>query len=124
MSLQCLAIRYGLGAVFIALVCLSVLQGEPNVPKTATGKTPMFYIYEWPEELNDVYPPKNATLHPSSTYDHAFNENGGAGKLLIPELGLFQTWQFSLYKNMMSRLRVSKYRTRFDRFSYTCSYSC
>ena len=71
-----------------------------------------FYIYEWPSELNDVYPPMNATLDVKSKYDHSFNENNGAGKMLVPELGLFQTWQFSLYKNVMSRLLVSKFRTR------------
>ena len=32
--------------------------------------------------------------------------------MLINDIGLFQTWQFSLYKNILSRLRVSKYRTR------------
>lgn len=71
-----------------------------------------FYIYDWDPELDDVYPKKNATLHPQSSYDHAFNENRGAGKLLVPEVGLFQTWQFSLYKNALARLRASRYRTR------------
>lgn len=56
---------------------------------------PFFYIYDWPPELGDVYPPKNATLHKSSTYDHSFNENGGAGRMLDPDVGLFQTWQAS-----------------------------
>ena len=31
--------------------------------------------------------------------------------MLDAELGLFQTWQFSLYRNTMARLRTSKYRT-------------
>jgi len=34
------------------------------------------------------------------------------GKLIDKDVGLFQTWQFSLYKNIMARLRVSPYRTR------------
>lgn len=90
------------------------IDGETTPPAlTPDGEHPLFYIYEWPEELDDVYPPLNATMHPSSSYDHAFRDNRGAGKLLVPELGLFQTWQFSLYKNMMARLRVSKYRTRY-----------
>jgi len=41
-----------------------------------------------------------------------FRENFGAGKVLDSDLGLFQTWQFSLYKNVMARLRVSEHRTR------------
>jgi len=71
-----------------------------------------FYIYEWPTELGDVYPPAGAVLDKNSKYDHTFNLNNGAGELLVPEVGLFQTWQFSLYKNALSRLMVSKYRTR------------
>lgn len=71
-----------------------------------------FYIYDWPSDLGDVYPPAGAVLDKTSKYDHAFNYNNGAGELLVPEVGLFQTWQFSLYKNVMSRLAFSKYRTR------------
>ena len=79
-----------------------------------SGYTPskFYYIYEWPSEYNDVYPPVNATLHKDAHYDHSFNENNGAGRLLNPDVGLFSTWQFSLYKNVMSRLRISRYRTR------------
>ena len=72
-----------------------------------------FYIYDWPTDLGDVYPPLGTKLDKASAYDHSFNANGGAGELLVPEVGLFQTWQFSLYKNVLSRLSVSKYRTRF-----------
>ena len=71
-----------------------------------------FYIYEWPTDLGDVYPPPGAKLDKESKYDHTFYENRGAGQMLVPDVGLFQTWQFSLYKNAMSRLAVSKYRTR------------
>ena len=62
--------------------------------------------------MDDVWPPENATLHVKSGYDHGFRPNRGAGKAIAPDLGLFQTWQFSLYKNLMSRLRTSKQRTR------------
>ena len=86
--------------------------GVGQSPPTATATTARFYIYEWPPQLADVYPPMNTTLDKKSKYDHSFNENNGAGKLLVPELGLFQTWQFSLFKNVFSRLRTSKYRTR------------
>lgn len=57
-----------------------------------------FFIYEWPPELSDVYPPLSANLDEDTSYDHAFNRNGGAGKSLNSANGLFQTWQFSLYK--------------------------
>jgi hypothetical protein len=77
-----------------------------------------FYIYDWPKELGDVYPPMGAVLDKNSKYDHSFNHNGGAGEMLVPDVGLFQTWQFSLYKNVMSRLYISKYRTRYGRVDF------
>lgn len=81
-----------------------------------------FYIYDWPADLGDVYPPAGAVLDKNSKYDHSFNENNGAGELLVPDVGLFQTWQFSLYKNVLSRLAVSKYRTRLG--NPKCSFLC
>ena len=51
-------------------------------------------------------------ISPLSGYSHEFRANNGAGSLLDADVGLFNTWQFSLYKNVMSRLRVSEYRTR------------
>jgi len=72
-----------------------------------------FYIYDWPADLGDVYPPAGAVLDKNSKYDHSFNLNNGAGEMLVPDVGLFQTWQFSLYKNVLTRLAVSKYRTRY-----------
>ena len=72
----------------------------------------LFYIYEWPSYLDDVWPPQNGTLHKKSGYDHGFYANRGAGKAIAPDVGLFQTWQFSLYKNLMARLRTSEFRTK------------
>ena len=72
----------------------------------------MFYIYPWPKYMGDVYPISDAVLDRETVYEHAFNENSGAGQHLNQEIGLFQTWQFSLFKNIMSRLVASKYRTR------------
>ena len=40
-----------------------------------------------------------------------FYENDGFGKTLDRQQGLFATWQFSLFKNLMARLRVSEHRT-------------
>lgn len=71
-----------------------------------------FFIYEWPKEYGDVYPDAASPLVADSPYNHGFRSNSGAGDLLDPSLGLFQTWQFSLYANVMSRLLVSRHRTR------------
>lgn len=70
-----------------------------------------FYIYDWPRKMRDVYPPPDATLHNTSSYHHDFGENDGFGKVLSRKQGVFATWQFSLFKNVMARLRVSEYRT-------------
>lgn len=70
-----------------------------------------FYIYDWPEELQNVYPPPGATLAPKTTYSHDFYDNHGAGKLLVPDIGMFATWQFSMFQNVLARLKVSEYRT-------------
>lgn len=61
--------------------------------------------------MRDVYPPLDATLHNETTYSHDFNGNDGYGKTISAEMGLFGTWQFSLFKNIMARLRVSEHRT-------------
>ena len=72
----------------------------------------LFYIYEWPAYIDDVWPPPKSPLHAKSGYDHGFYSNRGAGDAVSPDVGLFQTWQFSLYKNLMARLRTSKFRTK------------
>eukprot|EP01038_Epipyxis_sp_PR26KG_P004344 gene4344-6147_t len=71
-----------------------------------------FYIYEWPDEMDDPWPPLGGKLIPKSGYRHEFRGNNGAGSILNADVGLYNTWQFSLYRNMMARLRVSEYRTR------------
>lgn len=71
----------------------------------------LFYIYDWELQFDDLWPPEGVELHKRSGYNHAFRENSGAGKLLDANSGLFQTWQFSLYKNTMARLKTSEFRT-------------
>jgi hypothetical protein len=71
-----------------------------------------FYIYDWPREFDDLWPAPGTVLHNKSGYNHEFYENFGAGRQLNATYGLYQTWQFSLYKNVMARLKVSAYRTR------------
>ena len=57
-----------------------------------------FYVYDWPEYIDDVWPPMDGQLHEKSAYNHDFRANNGAGRILNSEFGLFQTWQFSLYR--------------------------
>ena len=70
------------------------------------------YIYDnWPHELEDVWPPAGATLHPEAGYSHEFRGNGGAGQLIDASLGIYQTWQFAFFQMMIHRLRTSTWRT-------------
>jgi hypothetical protein len=71
-----------------------------------------FYVYDWPNHISDVWPAPGNTLDAESGYSHSFYPNNGAGMAIEPDVGLFQTWQFSLYKNMITRLWVSEKRTR------------
>lgn len=87
-----------------------VISGK-NGRNIMDGKPPKFYIYDWPAYIDDVWPPAGATLHNKSAYNHIFRPNNGAGEMLDADVGLFQTWQFSLYKNIISRMKVSKHRT-------------
>lgn len=75
------------------------------------GKPPKFYIYDWPFYIDDVWPPAGTKLPNNTAYYHGFRPNNGAGEMLHADQGLFQTWQFSLYKNIMARLKVSEHRT-------------
>lgn len=91
------------------LLCM-VLCTVVVLASATSGK--YFYIYDdWPLELQDVYPPPGATLDPKASYSHDFYENNGFGKILDGDIGMFSTWQFSLFKNVMARLRTSDRRT-------------
>ena len=92
---------------FTLLLLFSVMY----INTEAMEEKKYFYIYDWPKPLRDVYPPPGAVLHPTASYDHDFYENDGFGRTLDRQQGLFATWQFSLFKNLMARLRVSEYRT-------------
>lgn len=96
----------------IVLLIISLFVCLRKFPAQNQQENKYFYIYEWHKDLDDVWPPAEAKLHPKSGYHHDFRDNYGSGKLLNDDVGLFQTWQFSLYKVVMSRLRVSQYRTR------------
>ena len=92
------------------LLTLVILSLTHSLTHSLTPKK-YFYIYDWPQKMRDVYPPLTATLHNETTYSHDFNGNDGYGKTISREFGVFATWQFSLFKNIMARLRVSEYRT-------------
>ncbi len=71
-----------------------------------------FFVYDWPSEVTDAYPiSKNIVQSNLSDFSEEFGDNGGAGVALDADVGLYQTWQFSLFKNMYGRLLVSKDRT-------------
>ncbi len=38
-----------------------------------------FYIYDWSNDLADVYPPPGAILDKDASYSHDFYENNGYG---------------------------------------------
>ena len=72
-----------------------------------------FYIYDWPDVPIDVFPVKNTTLPPkTAAYSDAFNENNGIGADIDRKHGWFQTWQFSVFRNAINRLRLHPMRTR------------
>jgi hypothetical protein len=92
----------GVGLAIVLLVALPLHTHAITDGPKGKGK---FFIYDWPDELADVYPPPGAALDTVSSYHHDFYPNGGAGKTIDGSIGYFQTWQFSLFKNVMSRLR-------------------
>ena len=81
------------------------------VTAVADQQTKKFYIYDWPTYIDDVWPADGAKLHNKTAYNVDFRPNNGAGRMLNSDLGLFQTWQFSLYRNVMQRMRTSIHRT-------------
>ena len=50
----------------------------------------LFYIYEWPQYIDDVWPPQGATLHNKSAYSPDFRAFNGAGVLLDEKVGLYR----------------------------------
>ena len=88
----------------------NVVSGKPG-RDILDNKPPKFYIYDWPFYIDDVWPPASAKLPNRTAYHHSFRPNNGAGAMLDSDVGLFQTWQFSLYKNIIARMKVSEHRT-------------
>lgn len=90
----------GFPSSFLGFLCcvVSFLSFSAPLDKHNSTSPRLFYIYDWPAEFADVYPPLSVILDNETSYDHQFNYNNGAGKLLLGDIGLFQTWQFSLFK--------------------------
>lgn len=81
------------------LTCVSVAQ--------------LFYIYDdIAENLKDTWPPMNMpkTVN-QSIFHQTFHENQGCGSLINASSGLFNTWQFSVFKLIYRRLQHSPLRT-------------
>ena len=101
--------------LYLFIICIllsSIYCNSSDITINSKNKKDgKFYIYDWPSHLDDCYPPPGSPLDTTTSYSHDFYENEGAGKLLDSKNSYFATWQFSLYKNLMARLRVSKYRT-------------
>jgi hypothetical protein len=70
-----------------------------------------FYMYNWGRRYSDVFPAPGAPLHPNADYNHQFGPNAGIGEAVDEGIGLYQTWQYALFKNMFNRLVVSPHRT-------------
>lgn len=71
-----------------------------------------FYIYDWNDIPLSMYPKPNVTLHPNSSYSHSFYANHGIGEVINEDIGLYNTWQFSLFRNLFNRLYVHPKRTK------------
>ena len=73
-----------------------------------------FYIYPFPRNLVDTWPPYNMTrkVVENTIFDQSFKANGGYGPVLKASDGMFQTWQFSLFRLVYHRLIRSPLRTR------------
>ena len=77
------------------------------------------YIYDWPDHISDVYPKPNVPLvsgprgrgRVSIYKKHSYRENLFFGEAIIPEIGLFDTFTFALYKLILARLQQHPSRT-------------
>ena len=77
----------------------------------------LFYIYEWPDVPISMYPKPEATLFRNSSYSHGFNGNHGVGDTINKDIGLFNSWQFSMFRSLFNRLYVHPRRTRYVLFT-------
>ena len=78
---------------------------------STVAKNKLVYIYEFPEPVVNTWVPLDLELRPETVWKHEFNRNEGFG---TPHTGTsyFETWQYSSFRLILSRLLRSKYRTR------------
>lgn len=80
-----------------------------------SGNEAMFrklvYIYEFPDNVVNTWPPTSLPLETGTVWKHAFNENEGFGHW-YNGTNYFETWQYSSFRLILSRLLRSQYRTR------------
>jgi len=77
-------VLYSLLLILLINIKVSHINGALSSSSSSSSSssdsdTKYFYIYEWPSELDDVWPPANSTLHHKSGYNHDFRLNHGAG---------------------------------------------
>eukprot|EP01041_Mallomonas_annulata_P008043 gene8043-16489_t len=79
-----------------------------------------FYIYEWPQNITDVYPnssvplvrgPKGRGGLVTIYKHHRYRKNAFFGDLVLPEIGLYETFAWALYKLIEARLARHPLRT-------------
>lgn len=71
----------------------------------------LFYIYDFPDIVVHPWPARGIPLEGRSVWKHHFNENEGFGHH-YNGTEYFETWQYSSFQLILSRLLRSKYRTR------------
>ena len=77
----------------------------------ASVRPKLFYIYEFPSFVSDTWIRRDTRLSNKTVWKHAFNENEGFGHF-YNGTQYFETWQYSSFRLILSRLLRSKYRTR------------
>lgn len=98
-------------------VCVLCSNKFDNSLEEKNHSNSLFYIYEWPDEVQSSWPLSTASLahhkknKPLPHFKHTYCENFGNGPLLDAEQGLYGTWMFQLYSIVMSKLRVHPRRT-------------
>lgn len=87
-----------------------VLIGISSHASRSFASPPSFYVYDLPQDMVDVWPPRGVALGNKSVWKHAFNDNEGFGRQLLPKR-YYDTWQFALFRIFLSRLIRSPLRT-------------
>ena len=102
-------------AVIIAVVLIlnlyvySSSTDRKNAQTVTTNNLKKFYVYDWPNNVVDLWPTEY-THHRLSIEKH-FKENYGVGQEVDREKGMYHTHQYSLFSLLHYRLLESPHRT-------------